>query len=300
MKLLDALLARFGYVKLGGYGLMLAPSGRIISLNGRVIEDDDGTVVGWRDDGGDAAILALPSGHLGAEPPHPATTAPGTRARATTAELDDLDWQQAVARARAGQDPYPSRPPTAAPVPPALAAAISAHPLVAAPPALPRVPVAPPVPVLAAPAAAPPPPSNDAWAVGTGTTATGDALAAAPTTIDDGAPVASAAPPRPLPRASQRSAATVGLAAPASLVRPAATTPPPSGPPAPARPRSGTLPGAVAMPAVVPPPVARPTAGAPQLSGAALTRLQLARTLSPTPAGGLPRLSAHRPPAKSG
>ncbi|MCB9573299.1 MAG: hypothetical protein H6709_14555, partial [Kofleriaceae bacterium] len=50
MSILDALLARLGYVKLGRYGLALTPEGRIVTLRGLVLDDGYGThVVGWRD-----------------------------------------------------------------------------------------------------------------------------------------------------------------------------------------------------------------------------------------------------------
>ena len=288
MKFLDALLARFGYVKIAGYGLVLAPSGRIISLNGRVIDDDEGTAVGWRDDG---APPALPAGGLGDWAPHPATTSPGTRARATTAELDDLDWQQAVARARAGQDPYPIRAASVAPMPPALAAAVAAHGFV--PPAIAMV---------AAPTAVPSPPPTDAWAAGTGTTATGEAFAIAPTTVDDNvppvplvrpAPIVATAPrmataARELPRVPPRATPPIGLAAPATLVQPT--------PAAPARQRSGTLPGTQTAPVRTVAPMTAPRAPVAPPSAAAIARVQLAKT----PAIGIPRLSQHRPPAKQG
>jgi hypothetical protein len=61
------LLERFGYVKLGRYGLLLTPDGRILSQRPAVLDDGGGNkIVGWQDD--DLAAMELEKW----EPPRPA------------------------------------------------------------------------------------------------------------------------------------------------------------------------------------------------------------------------------------
>src|SRR5215207_3090812 len=58
MPAFDALLKRFGFVKLTRYGLVLTPEGRIMSLRPAVLDDGlGGRIVGWAD--GDLAAMEL-------------------------------------------------------------------------------------------------------------------------------------------------------------------------------------------------------------------------------------------------
>lgn len=58
MPAIDALMKRFGFVKLSRYGLVLTPEGRIMSLRPAILDDGlGGRIVGWRDNDLAAAEL---------------------------------------------------------------------------------------------------------------------------------------------------------------------------------------------------------------------------------------------------
>ncbi len=58
MPIIQHLLERLGFVKLGRYGLVLTPEGRILSLHPTVLDDGTGgRIVGWQD--GDIASIEL-------------------------------------------------------------------------------------------------------------------------------------------------------------------------------------------------------------------------------------------------
>jgi hypothetical protein len=134
------LLERLGYVKLGRYGLLLTPDGRILSQRPAVLDDGLGSkIVGWRDD--DLAAMELEKW----EPPRPA------RKKATAIRVAVATAPTIPASAR------PMLPQVAALVAPAVKLPGLAAPApapVAAPPA-PVVTAPPPAPVVAAPVAAP-------------------------------------------------------------------------------------------------------------------------------------------------
>jgi len=128
------LLERLGYVKLGRYGLLLTPDGRILSQRPAVLDDGlGGKIVGWQES--DLAAMELEKW----EPPRPA------RKKATAIR---------VAVATAPTIPAPARP-----MLPQVAAVVAPAvklPGMTAPVAPPPVPVvAAPPPVAAAPVAAP-------------------------------------------------------------------------------------------------------------------------------------------------
>jgi hypothetical protein len=80
MSAIQHLLQRLGFVKLGRYGLVLTPEGRIVSTRPAVLDDGTGArVVGWRE--GDPAITELPAWGPtpNAEPATPALQAVASR-----------------------------------------------------------------------------------------------------------------------------------------------------------------------------------------------------------------------------
>jgi len=124
MKFLDALLARFGYVKLEDYGLTLSASGQVVPLPDMAV-----VAPGWQSRDGHA--LPLPAGPEAPLPPAPdrPPAVPRALAPAQTAEPPfDLWRAPAPPPARAAR-------PTAA-VPPPLPATASAPPPPAAAPAV--------------------------------------------------------------------------------------------------------------------------------------------------------------------
>ncbi|MCE9576036.1 MAG: hypothetical protein K8W52_22985, partial [Deltaproteobacteria bacterium] len=129
MGILASLLGRMGYTKLGAYGLIQTPEGRIAMVNPRVLDDGfGGRIVGWRPE--DTAPLEL-----------------------TPLELVPRGAAGPVASARAegiGFAPTIPMPPLVAPQPARapIAMPIAAPPIVAAPIAAP-IP-APPAPAVAA------------------------------------------------------------------------------------------------------------------------------------------------------
>src|SRR5437868_11152186 len=71
MPAISNLLARFGFVKLSRYGLVLTPEGRIMSLRPAVLEDElGGRIVGWAD--GDLAAMELQKWEPARPAPKPA------------------------------------------------------------------------------------------------------------------------------------------------------------------------------------------------------------------------------------
>src|SRR5687768_15176007 len=108
MSIVEGLLARLGYVKLGKYGLSLTREGRIVSSNSSIIEDGfGGQIVGWRQDD----LAAAPVERL---PMAPAIAAPV----APVAAVFPVSTVQVAARA-AEQAATPVAPPApAAPVAP--------------------------------------------------------------------------------------------------------------------------------------------------------------------------------------
>lgn len=111
---MERLLARFGYVKLNRYGLVLTPEGRILSMRHAVLDDGfGGRIVGWMDTDLVAAQLnqweakkaqimtqaaLAPTVPVMAARPMPA---PIPVAPAAEAPEDDWEWTIAIARARA-------------------------------------------------------------------------------------------------------------------------------------------------------------------------------------------------------
>jgi hypothetical protein len=58
MPAIDRLMKKLGYVKLAGYGLVLTPEGRVMSMRPAVLDDGlGGRIVGWQD--GDLAAMEL-------------------------------------------------------------------------------------------------------------------------------------------------------------------------------------------------------------------------------------------------
>jgi hypothetical protein len=120
MPAISNLLARFGYVKLARYGLVLTPEGRIMSLRPAVLEDGlGGRIVGWPD--GDLAAMELqkweparparlpePATRVAAlPPPIPApkrVAAVPAVAEAPQVDEDEWEWEIALARARVAAD----------------------------------------------------------------------------------------------------------------------------------------------------------------------------------------------------
>ena len=100
MPAIARLMKRLGYVKLSGYGLVLTPEGRVLSMRPAVLDDGlGGRIVGWQD--GDLAAMEL-------EKWEPARPAP--KAAVATA---------VAAPVRAARPPVPTRPvPVAAPATP--------------------------------------------------------------------------------------------------------------------------------------------------------------------------------------
>lgn len=127
MPAFDALLKRFGFVKLSRYGLVLTSEGRIMSLRPAILDDGlGGRIVGWRD--GDLAAMELqkweparpaakpgvatrlavtppprpmPKPALVVAPAAPVAVPPLPQvAQAPQVEEDDWEWEIAYARAR--------------------------------------------------------------------------------------------------------------------------------------------------------------------------------------------------------
>lgn len=139
MPAISNLLARFGYVKLAPYGLVLTAEGRIMSLRPAILDDGlGGRIVGWPD--GDLAAMELqkweparpaslpaPATRVAALPPPipriafpkpAAVIAPAAPVAATSAPVlptpgvaevgqvdeDEWEWEIALARARVAAD----------------------------------------------------------------------------------------------------------------------------------------------------------------------------------------------------
>jgi hypothetical protein len=58
MRILEGLLARFGYAKLKRFGLAMTPDGRIVTLQPSILDDGTGSrIVGWK--AGDAEVIGM-------------------------------------------------------------------------------------------------------------------------------------------------------------------------------------------------------------------------------------------------
>jgi hypothetical protein len=131
------LLERFGYVKLGRYGLLLTPDGRILSQRPAVLDDGLGSkIVGWQDD--DLAAMELEKW----EPPRPARKkATAIRVAAATAPTIPASARPMLPQVAAVVAPAVKLPGLSAPVAPPPAAVVAAPPLaVAAPVSAPTIP----------------------------------------------------------------------------------------------------------------------------------------------------------------
>jgi hypothetical protein len=119
MPAISNLLARFGFVKLARYGLVLTPEGRIMSLRPAILEDGlGGRIVGWPD--GDLAAMELqkwepalpakqpaPATRVAAAPPPipaPKAVPAPVVAEAPQVDEDEWEWEIALARARAATE----------------------------------------------------------------------------------------------------------------------------------------------------------------------------------------------------
>lgn len=150
MPAIDALMKRFGFVKLSRYGLVLTPEGRIMSLRPAILDDGlGGRIVGWRDNDLAAAELekweparpaprravatppAIPAVRVTAQVPvvaAPAVARPAAVAAPTSIvapppavaeDEDEWEWTIALARARAAaEDAEQAAAAAAAPVTP--------------------------------------------------------------------------------------------------------------------------------------------------------------------------------------
>jgi len=111
---MERLLARFGYVKLNRYGLVLTPEGRILSMRHAVLDDGfGGRIVGWMDTDLVATQLTQWEArkHQIMTQAALAPTAPAMVARSAPPPIpvaqeaeapeDDWEWTIAIARARA-------------------------------------------------------------------------------------------------------------------------------------------------------------------------------------------------------
>jgi hypothetical protein len=133
MAAISGLLARFGFVRIRTYGLILTAEGRILSTRHAILDDGlGGKIVGWND--GDLATMELERWHPGTAPTAPAVRAkplmrppmappkpvqapviaavrapsPVQVAHDGPADEDEWEWEIAVARARAAADPIPT------------------------------------------------------------------------------------------------------------------------------------------------------------------------------------------------
>jgi hypothetical protein len=110
MAVIHHLLQRLGFVKLGGYGLVLTPDGRILSTRPAVLDDGaGGAIVGWRED--DLAMAEL-------QPWEPARPAARRARRTTTAQIAESAARSARAVPVSAQVAAPAPPQVAAPAPP--------------------------------------------------------------------------------------------------------------------------------------------------------------------------------------
>lgn len=115
---MERLLARFGYVKLNRYGLVLTPEGRILSMRHAVLDDGfGGRIVGWMDTDLVATQLnqwearkqqIMTQAALAPTVPvmpmmaaRPVAPPPFPVAHEAEAPEDDWEWTIAIARARA-------------------------------------------------------------------------------------------------------------------------------------------------------------------------------------------------------
>lgn len=178
MPLIHRLLQRWGFVKLGRYGLVRTPDGRILTTRPKILDDGSGgRIVGWED--GDPATTELAAWRPVSPGPAPVVSVasagrPGASAAVMTAvvagdvELDEDDWEWTIALAKA------------------RAATEAAETIALIPGAFVTPPAAAPMP------AAPPPPSEPAVPAATLPVAPAAACSVAP-------PVKPAAPAQPLP-----------------------------------------------------------------------------------------------------
>jgi hypothetical protein len=165
MPVIENLMARWGFVKLSRYGLVLTPEGRIISMRpAKLGGQDTGQLVGWRED--DFPALDLSSWDASPQPqpvpparpvavvPRVATLSVAARSVPTPAAPvlaseaeepeDDWEWEIALARARvAAEEVEQAAARMTAPrrrgdtVPPPIAAAKPARPPTVKPPPVP-------------------------------------------------------------------------------------------------------------------------------------------------------------------